>query len=192
MTSNVQVGETKHGRDIGYANDRTIYISTECKNCGKIRWVQKVKNAPKYDLCGACAQKIAALKRCQENHPRWRGGRKLNRHNGYIRIRIYESTFQSMADCDGYILEHRLIMAQYLGRCLHRYEEVHHKNGIRDDNRIENLEIYNSGDHIKEHSKGYRAGFEQGFKDGKDAEIQQLKCQIDMLNQTIQELSRRD
>jgi hypothetical protein len=41
-----------------------------------------------------------------------------------------------------YILEHRYIMQQYLGRALYVNENVHHKNGQRADNRLENLELW--------------------------------------------------
>lgn len=51
---------------------------------------------------------------------------------------------------DGRILEHRFIMQEYLGRSLLEIETIHHLNGQKDDNRIENLEL-----RIGNHGKGW-------------------------------------
>lgn len=67
----------------------------------------------------------------------WKGGRRKDRF-GYIQIWMPKHPNAKMK---GYIHEHRLIMSKYLGRPLKSYEFIHHKNGIKDDNRLSNLEL---------------------------------------------------
>lgn len=77
-----------------------------------------------------------------EKNPNWNGGKTI-RHG-----RIYLLTD------NGYIQESRLVMEQFLGRKLvPKIEVVHHINGLIDDNRIENLMLFNSNsEHIKYHN----------------------------------------
>lgn len=76
------------------------------------------------------------------NCPTWIGGRQIC--DGYVRVWIADdSPFASMRHSrGGYVLEHRLVMAQTLGRSLFPSERVHHKNGQKQDNRPENLELW--------------------------------------------------
>lgn len=81
----------------------------------------------------------------------WKGGRYKDTF-GYVHVRIYpDNPYYSMAYSDGFILEHRLVMAQHLGRPLEPWELVHHRPpGIKDNNRIENLQLTTSKRHHKE------------------------------------------
>lgn len=82
----------------------------------------------------------------------WRGGkRRAGQKMSYVYI---YSPNHPQKTLEGYVMEHRLVMEKHLGRLLDSKEIVHHKNGIKHDNRIENLELVESrGTHTKEHFK---------------------------------------
>lgn len=114
---------------------------------------KKPKNAYKF-LFGA--RNIAKRKEVRikisksklgKRNPMWNGGK--TKIQGYIKIK---DMFSHLADGKGYVLEHRKIMENYLGRRLAKNEVVHHINEIRDDNRIENLRLFNNkGEHTAYH-----------------------------------------
>ena len=81
---------------------------------------------------------------------RWKGGRnKVS--SGYIEIYSPDHPNRhrtiSSTGVGGYVLEHRLVMEKEIGRYLHPWETVHHINGIKDDNRIENLKLLPGKEH---------------------------------------------
>ncbi|KKN72907.1 hypothetical protein LCGC14_0406110 [marine sediment metagenome] len=154
-----------------------------CIYCGKERWLSCIKKLLNKYSCRSCS----ARHRDYKDYPKgdrasnWKGGRFYDT-DGYVMVWLdKDDFFAPMIKKDRYTREHRLVMAKHLGRCLQSWEIVHHKNGVKDDNRIENLELSTTGSHSRQHNKGYRDGYRQGFQDAQDKQIQELKQEIRLL-----------
>lgn len=102
-----------------------------CSDCDK-----PIVNKNKAGKCRSCFNKW----RTGTNHHNWKGG-TINA--GGYRI-VYGHKGHPNAHSRGEILEHILIMSGHLGRGLVKGETVHHRNGDRADNRLENLELWSS------------------------------------------------
>ena len=75
-------------------------------------------------------------------NPHWKGGFTAKDGYSYIRMPNHPNALSN-----GYMAEHRYVMEQKVGRLIDRYEHVHHLNGIKNDNRPENLELINGQTH---------------------------------------------
>ena len=106
-------------------------------SCGSSNIVQT------YDLvngkvrsCG-CLRKDMLKEERRNKNRNWKGGRKVDK--GYILVR---APSHPNAASNGYVCEHIKVMSEILGRPLDTHECIHHKNGLRQDNREENLELW--------------------------------------------------
>ncbi len=84
-------------------------------------------------------------------HGMWKGG-VIKTSGGYVQEKLRpDDDLYEMATASGYVMQHRLVMARRLGRKLNEGESVHHINGDKKDNRIENLQLRQL-----QHGKGVR------------------------------------
>lgn len=98
------------------------------------------------------------------SNARWNNGR-MRTSEGYIALKVPDD--HHLRQAHGYAYEHQLVAEEFLGRRLLPHEVVHHRNGKRDDNRPENLEVTTRSSHAREHGDAPDARDAHGrFKPG--------------------------
>ena len=125
-------------------------MNNNCLLCGKEfrTFLSYIKTGRGKYCSNICKGKYMKSKKGKDVNS-WKGGKFID-YRGYAHIRKPEHPFNN----NGYVLEHRLVMEKYIGRYLNPQEVVDHINGVKDDNRIENLKLFSSqGEHITEEGK---------------------------------------
>lgn len=128
------IGDIATAKEVGRMG-RALHVWEACPSCGTERWIKLNTTGV---LCKSCALRLHSF---GEQNRRWAGGRKVARNGIFIFV-TPDHPFYAMSHKDGSyrsIAEHRLVMAQHLGRCLKPWEVVHHINRNNLDNHLENL-----------------------------------------------------
>lgn len=167
-----KIGDKVSAKKLGMSND-SLMVWVKCPDCENERWVRVSSYiAGRHIHCRSCSKYGA-------RSAQWKGGLRYITANGYIRVWLPKSSpYIAMAARNRKgVMEHRLIMAKHLGRCLDAEEIVHHINGIRTDNRIENLELISCKGRHNTHSNYVNADL--------IAEVKKLSNMIKLRDQEI-------
>ncbi len=137
------IGSKSKGRT-GWLKDKKMpeYMKNKIKNSLKEKYSKQPIHFKGKKLPQSQIKKIGEANR-REKNSNWKNGRNI-RH-GYIYINIGKN--HPLAQKDGYVAEHRLVMSNHLDRPLKRWEYVHHRNGKREDNRLSNLQLVLNNKH---------------------------------------------
>lgn len=123
-------------------------VTIVCAECGT---AFSVSPSVKRKYCSVACYSRVSSRRTREQAAGWRSGTSMH-GSGYKLILVGKD--HPMSTQNGYVLEHRLVMAEHIGRMLTADEHVHHINHDRTDNRIENLELLSRGAHSTLHNLG--------------------------------------
>lgn len=134
-------GAARKGTGRGPSETHTF----RCETCGRACSVYRSPSAPAPRFCSV---QCTGSAQAGAGNPAFSGGWHHDLA-GYVRILMPD---HPQADSRGYLYEHRFVMEKVLGRRLNAEEVVHHRNRIRDDNRVENLQLLPSHSaHMKLH-----------------------------------------
>lgn len=130
-----KISESHKGKKFSTEHKMKISEAKKGKKRGDFWWGYKISNAQKGKI-------ITKEMRQNMSLAKWQHGRMSN---GYLKKTIFGDNKTTRTT------EHRFVMEQHLGRKLTDKEVVHHKNGDRADNRIENLELMTWSEHSRMH-----------------------------------------
>lgn len=129
-------------------------VKMNCAVCGKPmeRWKSQVAKAKLPMTCGPTCRSKGMT---GAGNPRWKNGAWMDGRGNYryLRVDVLSKADKALLANPKarQVLEHRLVMARVVGRPLKPTEMVHHINGVKSDNRPENLHLTNWSEHSKEH-----------------------------------------